>query len=228
MTACFSRVQAVTILDQIGSSGSNFTGADAHTSQFFDDDPTFSLSAVDDFSVASIFTLTNVTEAVDGFNGFTSYGNVTGYEVNIYSSRAAANASLDGDVAHLLIGPANVSVTASFSGDANSALISLPVNILLPRAGAFYLSVVADLDFGDGGQLGVYGSAGVPGGFPGGLNGYAENPGGDFGLPGNESVLGADLAYRLTGDAVPEPSVRALLLGAGVLFAGVRRAFRRS
>ena len=225
-TACFSRAGAVTVLDQIGSSGSAFTGSNAYTSQSFDDDPTFSLSAVDDFSVSSILDLINVTAATEGFNGFTSYGNVTGYEVNIYSSLTAANGSLNGDVAHVFVDPAEATVTTSFSGDANSALVSLPVSILLPRTGIFYLSVIADLDFGDGGQLGVYGSTGLPGVVPGGSNAHAENPGGDLGLPGNESALGADLAYRVTADAVPEPSACALMLGTGALLVGVLRTSR--
>ena len=219
--ACFSQARAVTVLDQIGSSGAAFTGLNAYSSQFFSDDPTFSLSAVDDFSASSILRLTNVTEATEGFNGFTSYSNVTGYEVNIYSSLTAANDSLDGDVAHVLIGPADATVATSFSGDADSALISLPVSILLPRAGVFYLSVIADLSFGDGGQLGVYGSTGLPGAIPGGTNAYAENPGGDLGLPGNESALGVDLAYRVTADAVPRTFHRRL-------DAGRRRAARGS
>ena len=218
--ACVSRAGAITVLDQIGSSGSAFTGASAYTSQSFDDDPTFSLSAVDDFSVGSFLALTNVTAATEGFNGFTSYGNVTGYEVNIYSSLAAANDSLDGDVAHLLVDSADATVTTSFSGDADSALVSLPVSILLPGTGTFYLSVLADLDFGAGGQLGVYGSTGLPGIVPGGSDAYAENPGGDLGLPGNESALGTDLAYRITADAVPEPSTGTLMLGAGVWLVG--------
>ncbi len=225
-TVCFSRAGAVVVLDQIGSSGSAFAGANAYTSQFFDDDPTFSLSAVDDFTAATLLRLTNVTAATEGFNGFASYANITGYEVNVYSSLSAANNGLNGDVAHLLINPANATLSTSFNGDANSALVSLPLSILLPRAGTFYLSVIADLDFGNGGQLGVFGSTGLAGVVPGGSNAHAENPGGDLGLPGNESALGVDLAYRITADAVPEPSTGILMRGASALLAAGWRATR--
>ncbi len=227
-TASAPRLRAVTIVDQIGSSGTFFTGRNAYTSQVFDDFPTFSISAVDDFSVSSIFNLTNVTAAMEGSNGFSSYGNITGYEVNIYSSLAAAKASLNGDIAHALISPASATVTTSFSGDLDSALVSLPVSILLPRTGTFYLSVLADLNFDAGGQLGIYGSTGLTGSNPGGANGHQENPGSGFGLPGNESAINADLAYRITANAVPEPSAYAMMVGAGLLLLGLRRARRGS
>lgn len=217
------RLHAVTIMDQIGSSGAFFTGRNSNTSQVFDDFPTFSTAAVDDFSVASIFNLTSITAATLGFNGFSSYGTITGYEVDIYSSLAAARSGLNGDIANVMISPSSATLTTDFSGDADSALVTLPVNILLPRTGTFYLSVLADLDFETGGQLGVYSSTGLSGSNPGGANGYQENPGGGIGAPNNESALNADLAYRIAGTAVPEPSSCVVMTGAALLVLGIRR-----
>lgn len=217
---CAPRAQATVLLDQIGSSGTAFTGQDANVSQFVDDDPTFSIAALDDFTISSAFRVTNISAALLGFNGFTSFNNVTGYELNIYSSLAAANANLNGDVAHLVLGPGQVTLTMPFGGDSESALLSAPVSFLLPSAGSYYVSVVADLDFGNGGQLGVYSSSVTSGG----ANGYQENPGGDFNFPGNQMALGVDLAYRVTGDAAPEPATWCLLLGGlGMMAAMIRR-----
>ncbi len=224
-----------TIMDQIGSSGAFFTGATIYLSQRFTDDPTRTVASVDNFNAPTAFTVTNVSAALLATNGSTSYNTVTGYEVNIYSSLAAANASVNGDVFHGVLTPTQVALTRPFSGDANSALASLPVSFLLPHAGAFYVSVLADLASGIGGVIGVYGRNGRPGATPGDQNGYLENPGGGFGLPGNQQAGNADFAYRISGvavaSAVPEPATYVLMVAGlgvfGLVAAGRRTTSRR-
>ena len=220
-------VQAVvttTIMDQIGSSGAFFTGDNASTSENFTDDPTFDIATVDDFTISGITTITNVSAALLGFDGFTSFSLLTGYDVNIYSSVAAANSSLTGDLDHLRIPSAFATVTTPFSGDAESGLVSLPVSIPL-TAGTYYVSVVADGTFSTDGEVGVYGSTGLTGSKPGGVNAFQENPAGGFGFT-DPMALGVDAAYRLTGTTtVPEPSTWALLLG-GLTLGGVQ-CYRR-
>ena len=201
-------------MDQIGSSASFFTGDNAYTSQVFSDYPTYSIAAIDDFTISSGVDVTSVSAAMLGFDGFTSYSNITGYGVEIYSSAAAATSSLTGDVAHASLGAAKATVTMPFSGDAESALVSLPVNFVL-APGTYYVAVIAAMPFADG-EVGVYGSTGLTGSNPGGVNGFQTNPGGGFGLTGNTQADDADMAYRITGQAVPEPSTWALVAMAAV------------
>ena len=215
----------VTVMDQIGSSGSAFTGDNAFTSQSFGgSDASYNIAAVDDFTISTGTELTSVSVATLGFGDFTSYSNITGYGVEIYSSAAAATSSLTGDVAHATLGAAKVTVTTGFSGDAESALITLPVAIPLPK-GTYDIAVIAALPIADG-EIGVYGSTGLAGSTPGGENGFQTNPGGSFDLPGNEQADDVDMAYRITGSTVPEPSTWALvaLAAAGGVYVLRRRA----
>ncbi len=221
LTALFAPLaKAATVMDQIGPSGAFFTGRAASSSQRFDSaNAAFNIAAVDNFSITGATQLTNVSAALLGFNGFTSYSNVTGYEVNIYSSAAAAASNINGNIFHMVFTPAQVSLTMPFSGDALSALVSIPISALLSAAGTYFVSVVPDLNFTPGGQIGVYATTGLPGSNPGDSNGFQVNPGGGFGFAGNISNNNADFAYRITGQApttVPETGGTFIFLGLGL------------
>ena len=221
-------VQAVIVMDQIGTNGAVFTNPQNTTpgvlsnnrfvSQRFEaTNASFNAAVVDDFQVGSAFTLTNVTAAIQGWNGFTSYSNITGYEVNIYSSLAAAGQNINGDVFHMTLSPAQVSLSP-FAGDldTNSELVSLPINALLSKGGTYYVSVLGDLAFSNG-EIGVYSSNAVLGATPGGSNAYLTNPGGSFNLSPNPQGLGSNAAYRLSGTTtVPDTGTTVVLLGMAV------------
>ncbi len=212
----------VTVMDQIGSSGAFFNNAPNYRSEADSSVPTYNEAAVDDFSAPSVLTLTRV-EAVIGAFDHVGFG--APYEVNVYSSLAAANANLNGDVAHVIVSAGAATVTTPFNSYSGSALVSLPVNIFLSHPGTFYLSVVSDS--GGSGFIAEYGSTGLVGSNPGGTNGYVENPGGGQGFTGNQLATSVDFAYRLTGTTVPEPSTWAFLLGGvGVIGFGLFRRAR--
>jgi hypothetical protein len=218
--APLSPSRAANVMDQIGPSGAFFTGKTGYSSQRFGDAPTSSLAAVDNFSTAGAFNITNIQAALLGFNGFTSYNNVTGWEINIYSSQAAAVSNLNGDLFHVVLTAAQATLTQPFSGDALSALASFAVNFAVASAGTYYVSVIPDMNFTGNGQIGVYGTTGLPGSNPGDINGFTVNPGGGLGLPGNRQNQNVDFAYRITGNAptgVPDGGSTALLLGFGVV-----------
>jgi hypothetical protein len=158
--------------------------------------------------------------AVIGYNGFSSYADVTGWRVDIYSSLAAANANLVGDIADVTVSPTSAALTAPFSGDSTSALVSLPVSIALPAAGNYYVAVLAlDSAIGTSGspsQVGVYATTGLPGSNPGDVNAYQENPGGGYNFTGNQFALNADAAYEISAaGAAPEPASLGLVGAAG-------------
>ena len=219
LTASPSSGAVVTIMDQIGTTGSFFTGDDGAASENFSDQATFDISTVDDFTVTGSTTITVAQAALLGFGPFTSFSLLTGYDVNVYSSLARANSSLTGDVYHATIPKASATVTTPFSGDAESGLVSLPVSIPL-TAGTYYLSILADGTYSTDGEVGVYVSTGLAGSKPGGANAIQDNPAGGFGLAGNTMAAGGDAAYRLTG--VPEPGTWTLLLGGLALLGGLR------
>ncbi len=193
LTASPSARAVTTIMDQIGTTGSFFTGDNAATSENFSDFSTYDIATVDDFTVpAGGTTITNASAAMLGFGGFTSFSLLTGYDVNIYSTVAKANASVTGDLFHTTIPVASATVTTPFSGDAESGLVSLPVSITLP-AGTYYISILADGSFSGDGEVGVYEGTGLTGSKPGGVNAFQENPGGGFGFT-DPMALNADAA----------------------------------
>jgi hypothetical protein len=217
---------ATVLMDQIGTDPSFFTGLNAATSENFSDDPTFSISLVDDFTLSGAALLTNVEAATLGFGAFNSYSDLTGFDVNIYSSLAAANSSITGNIYHVTIPEATATVDTPFSGDATSALVILPVTKLLLK-GTYYISVLADGSFADDGEVGVYVSTGLSGSTPGGVNSVQDNPGGGFGLTGNTQAGGGDAAYRIGGVLVPEPGTWRMMLAGFAALSGVQILRRR-
>ena len=207
----------VDIMDQV-SSGVNASG-NAYASQFFTDFAGFEIASIDDFNVTgSPVKLNYVDAGVLLFNTpFSTFGqfNADKWDVQIYSSVAAAAANFTGNVASAT-GTMSV-LTTPLGGSNVGALIRLNVsaaNIQL-NPGTYYVGVTPYADFTTRGQVGIFASNG---GTPGGANGWQTNPGGAFGFPGNQQQIapGTDLMYRINATVVPEPATM-VALGAGLL-----------
>jgi hypothetical protein len=223
-----SRAALVTILDQIGPDPSYVQGNSAFTDQVFGAPHNAdNIAVIDNFSITQSGTrLAEVDAAVLGFGAFSSYSQVSGLRVEIYSSVAAAASSLTGDVADLTITKADVSLTTPYGTDANSALAQIAVDVTL-NAGTYYLAVIPILNYSDtgGAEIGVYSST-----YAGDSNAYQVNPGGGFGFTNNEQALGVNAAYRILARpaAVPEPSTAVLLpIGLALAALRLRRQLRR-
>jgi hypothetical protein len=216
------------IFDQIGNRDdlSDLNGG-ANSSQIFEAAfSAYNIAALDDFNVgAGGAKITLIEGVVTGFNGYSTLAGVNSFNVEIYSSTAAAAASLTGDVFSANFGGPSASVNFagffSFDGpDANDAdIVSFDVNINL-GAGTYYVAIVPQVDFGATGQSAIATSSlNWAGTNPG--SGQA-NPNGGFGFPFNFQASTQNLAYRIS--AVPAPGALLLLGLAGVC--GTRR--RRS
>lgn len=196
----------------------------------------FDVIAVDDFTVTALQTnITNVEAIMNGWSGFdvTKYTNgaVTGYRVEFYSSLAAAGSSMTGDAGSTFVaaGSATVNVLGWASPFNNSAHVVLPINVVLPGAGTYWVGVAAVMNFTPHGQLGVNATNAVLGN----QNGNMANASGGWGWSGNVfggipdntgAPVAKDLEYLVEATAVPEPgSMIALGLGAAALAARRRR-----
>jgi hypothetical protein len=230
----FNTARAAVLMDQIGNDPTVFTGVAGDSSQQFEASfSTYDIAVIDDFTAAAgMLNITNVQALFQGGNGFTSFANVQGYYVQVYSSIAAAAANETGDIASTFLSGASVSLTNNYvAGDtANgipNALVSLSLNLTLPGAGNYYIAVQPRNDFSTNGQTYLYVTPGtVAGAFPGGVNAYQTNPGGAFGFTGNQMALNVDAAYRI--NAVPEPSTWAALVLGGCVLLIVARTRRAS
>ncbi len=222
-----SSAHAAVVLDQIGAPSSyprgNGSVYGSKSGHFVEPQYNFfSTAVVDDFMVTDpTRDLTNVSAAIFAQGGtFTTFGAIPGWEVAIYSSLSAAQSSLTGDVADVYVPASDATLTTGFSNNGdNNALVSLPINIELPAAGTYYLSILSRNPLDTTGWVDVYdfGSAG-------GANAYNEAPYATAG-PTSTLLTGGDAAYRIIGQApaggVPEPSALALVALAGVAGLGV-------
>ncbi|HRQ76256.1 MAG TPA: hypothetical protein PK098_10095 [Phycisphaerales bacterium] len=208
----FDQIGAVPPLDGVAFASQIFEPANA----------AFNIAALDDFTVSGgKGSITTVEAIMRGFGGFTSINNVTGWSVEIYSSVAAAGASLTGNAGSAFLTSATiVNLGGTFNFHITLDVTGLGLNL---ADGDYWIAVIPHLAFsGGGGQLGVSGST-IEDGPGAGPNAHQANPGGGFGFGPTTQILSGgapqNLAYRIT--AVPAPGALALLGIAGLC--GVRR-----
>ncbi|MDP7008316.1 MAG: hypothetical protein QGI78_01960, partial [Phycisphaerales bacterium] len=178
------------LMDQIGlDDGSSIDTSNATASQNFE-------SAYDGYDIATLDNFTGAGESVvsveaviTGWNGYGSLGGITGYTVNLHSSTGAAAADLTGDIDSQWIDPADAVVSATWGGVGGDLVL---FNVAMTAAvGDNYVSVVPDNEFGTNGQTAIAMSTLGDGEY------YQANPGGGFGMPGNEQAGAGNSAYRV-------------------------------
>ena len=204
-------VNATVVSNQVGTLlDYDFDASTApNASQIITDFSGFDSMAVDDFTVTGPeLRLTNILALFEARGGFESFGAVAGYRVSIFSDPALAGSSLLGDTASVLIslGP-DVTVTPADGGD--HGLVNLPVDILLPTAGTYWLGVAPVASKSVAGQFYLQNSGAKGPIFSGGSDGFFANPDEGYGVgPLTEANL--DFAYVV--QIVPEPAAAGLLV----------------
>ena len=202
---------ATIILNQIGDVDAyDFEAAGPTPSQRFPDFASYDCAVLEDFSVDSAQRrITNVSALFQAQGGFVSFQGISGYFVDVFTDVNLAGASLTGDVINMEVYPgsgASVTQVIDPGGNNEYGLVSLDVDILLPAAGNYWISVepVASLATG---QFYLANSGATGAVTPGNANAEFANPAEGF-ANGKLSDTGADYAYAIT--AVPEPAVVAL------------------
>ena len=199
--------------------------------------PSWSSAAIDSSTFTGGKRLTSIDAALIAVNQndpsysvaphFGGFDKTNGYQVNIYSSAAAAAANLTGDVFSTTLAPGAV----SFGGPVGipgwaepvspaSTLANLPVDVTL-GAGTYWFSVISLNDPDVVGQESIFV------GLSAGGTAKLANPGGSWGAyfgDGTLFELGGSAGYAINGvAAVPEPSSWALfILGFGVVGTAAR------
>lgn len=206
-------------------------------------DPTWSSVAIQQVKLTAKTKLTGIDAALIAYNQndpsysvaphFGGFDKTQGYQVNVYSSVAAAAANLTGDVYSLTVAGNAPTFGSALNIDPNawflpfspgSTTASIAIDKVL-NAGTYYVGVIALTDPDIDGQESVFVAGGA------GSGGTLANPGGSWGTyfgPGNSWDVGSKLGYRLDGlqgvAGVPEPASWALMIaGFGLAGAGVRR-----
>lgn len=221
--AVSSFASAVVIMDQIGANPADVSGTSTGASQQFEPDfATYDIAVIDNFDVTGPTTITSVDAFMGGWNGFTSFTAIEFYRVEIFSSVAAAGSSLTGDVGSQSVSSGSATVNTAYTGEANSALVTLPVSIVINNPGTYYLGVMGRLNFSGGGQVGIR-TSNYAGAFPGGTDAYQANPGLGFGQ-GSTFAYANMPAYRIEGSVVPEPTTMA---GLGLALVALARRRRK-
>jgi hypothetical protein len=211
---------SVVVMDQIGIASAYSSGSTQapSSSQIFPDFSAYDAMALDDFEVDQPgFVVDKVSGLFLSRAGFGAFGLVSSYQVSIFSSSALAGASLQGDVANLLLLPgAGVSVVPI--GDEGLGLVEFETNILLPAAGTYWIGI-APVAASSVGEFFLQNSGAQGAAAPGNGNGKFANP-----SLGHEqgAISGTTLDYAYRIRVVPEPSAFCLVFG-GVALLGRRR-----
>jgi len=213
---------ALLLMDQIGPDGSFQQGLSNNTTQisnFYASAPQFDIAIADDFTLSEPAILTTVEAALFASNASVGIGQITALRVNLFSTQPSAANFLVGDVLSRNVPIGQVSLTSPWTTSALTALASvdLSASALLLNPGTYWLSVVA-INSSFSTDMGIL------------MSSFAGSPGDDdarqvgsasWGGGGNRA-LNADAAFRVNGNAIPEPST-ALLIGAGMVALARRR-----
>ncbi len=204
--------QADVLFDQIGPASGAAGANDIYGSMRFlpsgPETTDLTLAAVDNFTLHAESQIDAVEFVFDGWAALAGPQDVERWEVNIYSDLEAATSNLIGD---LLSDASEPIVIDTWGGD--GWLIRLPINLKLV-SGAYFVSVIMSNPYPDNGWVGVATSVIGDG------TAWQVSPNGDYVF--SPSIEAPDnLAYRLTGTAVPAPS--SVVLVVAVLAAKRRR-----
>ena len=193
--------------------------------------PGFDSQVVDAFTLTSRSRLTGINAALvaiqqNPVSNFTGFADADGYRINIFSDVALTATQRIGDVFSTVVAPGAVSFGPSlaYTGDfaeflVGSTLASLPVDVTL-GSGTYWLSVVALNEPDNNESIGVlaHGTGAA----------VFANPGGAFGIPGDQLSLDKTAGYAVIGVAnVPEPATWAvMIMGSGAVGGAARRRRR--
>jgi hypothetical protein len=208
------------LMDQIGPDGSGQSTANINASQDFEASfDIYDCMVTDDFTVGSAANVTGVEAVMGIYNATPNWSAVTGFHVEIYSTGTAAATNLTGDVFSQLVPAGSATIDQSWVGGtfgiSKITIIGLNVNL---AAGTYWIGVSGAMDFTPNGQIGV--ATSTFGG--GGANSLQSNPGGGFGIPGNQQTIPNDSAFRVSGQLVPEPGTF-VAIGLGLAALVLRR-----
>lgn len=224
---------ATDYMDQIGTNPTDWSGNVTGSQLFEAANAQYSIVTMDDFTISGgSVNLATVQAAMGMWNhAGQSWAAAGDFDVNVYSSPAAAAANLAGDIFHTVVAHASATIDSTYFAGQSQAflpvLVTLPVSITLDP-GTYYIGVMVNNDFTANGQAGVLTTTTFAGN-PGGLNAAQANPGGGFALGGGANWApispASDAMYRLSGAPVPEPASMAVLgIGALALLRRRRRA----
>jgi hypothetical protein len=193
------------LFDQIGPMDGTAAAHDIYGSMQFVPNPSstvdLTLAAVDDFTLSADASLDALEFVLDGWASVSGPEAVLAWEVNLYSDLEAAAANLMGDILSQSSEPI---VIEAWEGD--GWLIRLPIDITL-SAGTYLVSAIMTNPYPDNGWVGVATSV------IGNDQAWQVSPAGDYVF--SPYIEAPDnLAYRLTGASIPEPSTVLLLTAA--------------
>jgi hypothetical protein len=229
--ALFGSSEGAVVLNQIGDVDAYLFGAapGPTPSQIFTDFPTCDCTLLEDFTVASTeLNIIHVTALFRAQGGYSSFQDVAGYDLNIFSAANLAATSLVGDVASQVVfaafGAAVTQVVDAGSSE-EYGLVSLAVDVALPGAGTYWLGVSPRSAVAATGQFLLMNSGASGEVTPGNANAQLANPGEGLGA-GAISSLNLDYAYAIT--AIPEPAVSMLWILASCAWLCRRQRTRKA
>ena len=202
-----AHAQAGVLWDQIGATGSDLpsTGPEGYYrygSQVFVGQPQYDLIALDDFTLAGESRIERLEAVIQGYGSWGGTGNIQGFVARVFASPQQAAAGWGNAIATV-----QLAAPSSYASFGTGLLCGFDVDLTL-GAGHWWLGLQAILP-GSSGQVGV-----VISNLGGTAQAFQANPGGGFGVPGNLIERPVNLAYRVSGTAVPMPGAWAAMLAA--------------